>query len=207
MTIRKNIVSLRLAACAAVIGLAFSSCATPEAAQPVASQGAPLFEGFCDSAPDLCPNSLRVESFWREFCTANPSFCESAKPESAPLSAHETIFDINRRVNDSVAQAERLPLRLTMPGGAGDCKAYAMTKYFLLAWSGIPAGAMRFAAVHTPGCDRNHFVLLVRIGGELFLLDNLTDVVWRAAEARYEWLAVQREDDRASWQDVLAPPL
>jgi predicted transglutaminase-like cysteine proteinase len=67
---------------------------------------------------------------------------------------------------------------------------------------------MRLATVHVAGApaDEDHVVLLVRIAGETYVLDNLTDALWPASAVRYEWRSVQREGDPWHWLRISGAP-
>lgn len=142
-----------------------------------------------------------------QFCIRNPSFCSTHAPANSSDMA--LIQLINRKVNDRIlpdplstaerVRAENGNWRVVLPEGLGGCIEYTLTKYMLLAWGGIPVGAMRFAQVRAPGADENHAVLLVRVKGVEVVLDNLTPVIWPADLTHYEWIAVQDETNGMRW--------
>jgi len=136
-----------------------------------------------------------------QFCVRNNSYCVSHPPASASLSDRQTIIAINDKVNKSILpdplatdeakRAENRNWRTVMPGGVGACNEYALTKEQLLAWAGIPMGAMQITEVRIPETGELHMVLLVRIGGALNVLDNRTPAIFGPEETRYEFLAKQ----------------
>lgn len=151
---------------------------------------------------------------WLSFCVAHPSFCAKSEPASVPVAGRETIIELNRRVNASILpQTDRAKVspdywQVAAPQGLGDCKSYALTKWMLLTWSGVPAGAMRLATVHVPGApaSEDHVVLIVKIGTVSYVLDNLTDIVWPAGSVAYEWLSVQEDGNPWQWVELAAAP-
>src|SRR5438067_4055339 len=126
------------------------------------------------------------------FCLHNPSFCTAHDEVKAPLSALPLLARINALVNDSITpealdtaeekRAENRNWRVLAPEGLGSCADYAWTKYMLLAWSGVPMGAMRVAEVRLPGSQELHAVLLVRSEEDLLVLDNLTTAIRPAGQ-------------------------
>jgi predicted transglutaminase-like cysteine proteinase len=135
-----------------------------------------------------------------QFCIRNPSFCTSPTAAAAKLSDMAAIMRVNRQVNgailpdplatDAAKRAENGNWRVVMPGGVGGCVEFVQTKRALLAWAGIPTGAMRMAQVRTKDGEF-HAVLLVRVGGQTVVLDNLTPVIWPIDLARLDVVAVQ----------------
>lgn len=137
-----------------------------------------------------------------QFCLRNPSFCEPHTPVSAPMSAMSVIQQVNREVNsqilpqtfstDAEKRAENSNWRVVMPAGLGGCVEFVQTKRLLLAWAGIPMGAMRFAQVRSPTLsDQFHAVLLVRIGRVEVVLDNLSPAIWPVDLAKYQFVSIQ----------------
>jgi len=143
-----------------------------------------------------------------KFCILSPSFCDERTIVSAPLSDMSALKRINATVNVSILpealdtalerRSETLDWRVVLPDMLGACVEYATTKEWLLAWEGVPEGAMRLAQVHNPrdpDPTMMHMVLLVRIDGGVVVLDNLTPVIWPADRTDYVWLAVQDLSD------------
>jgi predicted transglutaminase-like cysteine proteinase len=58
--------------------------------------------------------------------------------------------------------------------GGGDCKAYAIAKYFALREAGVAADHLRLVIVHARGGPGNHMVLAALWQDRWFILDNLT---------------------------------
>ena len=60
---------------------------------------------------------------------------------------------------------------------SGDCEDYAIAKYFALRNLGVPADIMRIAAVKDTIRGIGHAVLVVYIGDDAYVLDNLSNLV------------------------------
>lgn len=60
---------------------------------------------------------------------------------------------------------------------SGDCEDYAIAKYYALKFLGVPASAMRIAAVWNHKRDEGHAVLLVFVEGRALVLDNFSDAI------------------------------
>ena len=180
-------------------------------------RGATFFLALAFGALTALPASggeSAIPKGWLAFCTANASFCAKSRPAELGASEREKVASVNRRVNASIVpQADMRKVsadywHLTAPQGAGDCKSYALTKRLLLSWEGIPTGAMRLATAHVPGAPsgEDHVLLLVRIGGISYVLDNLTDALVPAASVPYRWRSIQREGDPWQWMVLTGAP-
>ena len=83
---------------------------------------------------------------------------------------------INRAINfeiKPVARSDWLSPIEAINGG-GDCKAYAISKYFALLEAGVAADHLRLVIVRARGQSGNHMVLAVLWQDHWFILDNLT---------------------------------
>jgi predicted transglutaminase-like cysteine proteinase len=82
---------------------------------------------------------------------------------------------INRGINleiKAVGQSDwRSPLEAIE--GGGDCKTYAIAKYFALLEAGVEADHLRLVIVHARGQSGNHMVLAALWQDQWFILDNL----------------------------------
>jgi predicted transglutaminase-like cysteine proteinase len=176
---------------------------------------------FCCAGPTHADIPVAAPHGAERFCILSPSFCDQRMTVSAPLSKMSTLERINATVNISILpEALDTPLerrtetrdwRVVLPDMLGACVEYATTKEWLLAWEGVPEGAMRLAQVHSPrdsDATTAHMVLLVRINNEVVVLDNLTPVIWPADNAGYDWLAVQDLSDvnPRQWVKPEGPP-
>ncbi|UZW55464.1 transglutaminase-like cysteine peptidase [Sphingobium sp. JS3065] len=81
-------------------------------------------------------------------------------------------FVDDRQGGDNWASAAR-----TLQSGAGDCEDYAIAKMKLLEAAGFDRRAMFLVIARDLVRQADHAVLAVRIGGELMILDNMTDRV------------------------------
>jgi predicted transglutaminase-like cysteine proteinase len=144
-----------------------------------------------------------------ELCYQTPSLCQPAPETQAPAAMMTRINYINQSVNNRIVARNSKSMldigaagtsnwELVAPGGAGDCKEYALTKLFVLSWLGIPLGAMEIAVVHVPNtsADVSHAILMVRINDQDMVLDNLTDQIVPFSQTKYRLEEVQ--DPRSS---------
>lgn len=60
---------------------------------------------------------------------------------------------------------------------SGDCEDYSITKYYALRKLGFPVDTMRIVLLKDSIRNISHAVLTVRLDGESYVLDNLTDMV------------------------------
>jgi len=81
-------------------------------------------------------------------------------------------FVDDRQGGDNWASAAR-----TLQSGAGDCEDYAIAKMKLLEAAGFDRHAMFLVIARDLVRQADHAVLAVRIGGDLMILDNMTDRV------------------------------
>lgn len=101
---------------------------------------------------------------------------------------------INRAVNLAIKPTVdpfvwRSPLE-TLSVGAGDCKEYAVAKYFALLEAGIPEPDLKLVIVRDMAARRDHAIVAVRINAAWFLLDNrwlalIRDIELSRAEPLY----------------------
>jgi predicted transglutaminase-like cysteine proteinase len=144
------------------------------------------------------------------FCQRTPALCLPSIPDDVPAARRGDVIAVNLQVNRAVFYRAETTDRwdLAVPGAGGDCEDYALTKMYLLLWRGIPRGAMRIAVVHADGMPtrRNHAVLLVRIGGTEYVLDNATPIMWPADADGYTWLSTEREGLPMVWDTLTEAP-
>ncbi|PZM09989.1 transglutaminase-like cysteine peptidase [Rhizobium tubonense] len=89
--------------------------------------------------------------------------------------------------------------------GRGDCKHYALLKKKTLIANGFRADRLAVAVV----LDRNgnnHAVLMARLNGGDYVLDNLTDSIRSWDDTGYTFLARQNFQDQRKWEVILAGP-
>ena len=94
--------------------------------------------------------------------------------------ASERIDRIHRTVNrltyvsdtDNWGRADHWETPLEMFERGGDCEGFALTKYFALRATGLADADMRIAVVWDNQDREEHAVLLVRVDGVVWMLDN-----------------------------------
>jgi len=147
-------------------------------------------------------------------CYHTPSLCQHQAVASVPATMIGLIASANTRVNHGIigtdlsnsaypTRPEAQNWELVAPGGAGDCKDYALTKLFVLSWAGVPLGAMRMAVVHVPNTPSNtsHAILTVQVEDQEMVLDNLTDAISPLSQSPDKMQTIQ--DPRTqSWTEV-----
>lgn len=116
--------------------------------------------------------------------------CNYVTYSQEELSRWNTINRVNRFVNHTIQYQSDLDQygsieKWTIPSsGKGDCEDFALMKQDLLKkYFGI---ASNIARVKTKG--RGHAVLLVGVKNDIYVLDNIDDVVWRKKQLTfYKW--------------------
>jgi predicted transglutaminase-like cysteine proteinase len=139
-----------------------------------------------------------------DFCQRNHTFCTHRDPESAAADQREIAEKINSLVNEKIVStpdAHGDHWDIIMPSDSGDYEDYALSKMFLMAWAGIPQGAMRLAVVKAGWLadDQNHVILLIRIGGREYAADNRDGRLRLAQAVSYQWLKISNEGDILFW--------
>src|SRR5262249_567396 len=82
----------------------------------------------------------------------------------------------------------------------GDCKAYALTKRHELLMRGWPSQSLLLAEVVLRSGE-HHLILVSRVNGAEFVLDNLNDDM-RLAQATYDqylWVRIQSPQNPKFW--------
>ena len=77
----------------------------------------------------------------------------------------------------------------------GNCGDYAVTKRHLLLRAGWPSSSLLLAEVVIRTTGEHHLVLLVREGGAIFVLDNLSGVIIQSNEALDKYVFLRTESD------------
>lgn len=142
------------------------------------------------------------------WCWSNGADCVSSAPATASAGRFlELLYSVNADVN-------HLPSGIALAGepwrvisdrsdAPGVCTDFAVTKLHRLALAGVPRGAMSLAYLHIDGAPArmNHLVLLVRTDRGIYVLDNLTDELWRVEqEWRYHWVSRQEFGEPQVWR-------
>jgi predicted transglutaminase-like cysteine proteinase len=88
--------------------------------------------------------------------------------------------------------------RTTLRRGAGDCEDIAIAKLALLAAMGVPRDAMSLTIARDLARNADHALLVVKLDGRHWLLDNATDRLLDAREAN-EYRPVLSYSARGKW--------
>ncbi len=140
-----------------------------------------IYDGQCDIQRDRRDPGMTIQDHWNEAMRVNFRVNRTIRPK--PDEGFDS-WDIN------VSE--------------GDCEDYALQKRADLIALGWPTDHLRIAIVRTrQGVP--HAVLLVRIGGVDYALDNLTPDVLRWDRTGHDYLMLQDRHDPHAWHDV-APP-
>ena len=132
----------------------------------------------------------------------------TAQDEAVRLKLLETI---NARVNSDIRfQPDRQELwqRPVAEAGKkmrGDCEDYALEKRARLVSAGFPADRLSFAVAYVPRAGL-HTVLIARLDGGEFVLDNRSPWVKDWREINYVWLLRQSETAPMEWRNLLYQP-
>lgn len=159
----------------------------------------------------LVEASLTLAPFQHvRFCLRYPGDCRSNQAEDERINLTDEMSALLDRVNGSVNAAiapihksygRNLAEAWTIAPLAGDCNDYAVTKRHELLRSGLPAKALRLAAVKTRS-GIGHLVLLAATTKGELVLDNLTEAIVPWQEADYLWMKIQSAEDARSWYEV-----
>jgi predicted transglutaminase-like cysteine proteinase len=159
----------------------------------------------------LVEASLTLAPFQHvRFCLRYPGDCRSNQAEDERIDLTDemsALLDrVNRSVNAAIAPIHKgygrnLAEAWTIAPLAGDCNDYAVTKRHELLRSGLPAKALRLAAVKTSS-GIGHLVLLAATTKGELVLDNLTEAIVPWQEADYQWKKIQSAEDARSWYEV-----
>lgn len=87
---------------------------------------------------------------------------------------------------------------------AGDCEDYAIAKYYALKALGVPPDEMCIAVVWNLRRREGHAVLLVKVAGEYYMLDNLQKTVVPAKNASH-YAPYFYINDGAAWLHTKMP--
>ena len=115
------------------------------------------------------------------------------------------IGHINRAINAMIrpAPGEWIGPLDALAFGSGDCKAYAVAKYFALREAG--AAHVRVVIVHNKARAEDHMVVAVHFDGRWLILDNGTLVMIEDRESRYVPLFVLDQHGVRQYR-ALGPP-
>ena len=154
-------------------------------------------------------------------CAAAPERCPRADvarlmAEIAPLDSRDPLYQLfavnrlaNRRTyrNDSANFGRRnhwaSPLEFL--SRSGDCEDYAIFKYALLRHLGLPAEALRVVLLRQSRGRPAHAVLAVYLAGEVFILDNLSELVLPHGRLP-DYQALYSFNETRRWAHISIPP-
>ncbi len=115
-------------------------------------------------------------------CHETPEACSAAAKsflaivaEGREHTGRARIGVINRAINLTIQAASMdrwtAPLE-TIAIGRGDCKQYAIAKYFALIEAGISENDVKLVIVHDLGLGQNHAIVVVGLKNKWIVLDN-----------------------------------
>lgn len=163
--------------------VAFCACASePSAAAPVKPSPATSIAGpdaFGSVALPLGPN--RFSQRWRRAAAdgGSPRLIEMISPARQMDRAGQARFvnaALNRRIAFRPDAGDRWSTASeTMSRSAGDCEDYAIAKMQALRALGVPDSDLFLTIGQDLAVRQAHAVLLVRVGGRFWVLDNRHD--------------------------------
>jgi predicted transglutaminase-like cysteine proteinase len=164
--------------------------------------------------PSLVEASPTLAPFQHvRFCLRYPADCNSNPMEAEHIDLSDensALLDrVNRSANAAIAPIHKsygrnLADAWTIAPVAGDCNDYAVTKRHELLRSGLPAKALRLAAVRTKSGSGHLVLVAATTKGEL-VLDNLTDEILPWQSTDYRWMKIQSVGDPRVWNQVETP--
>lgn len=138
-------------------------------------------------------DKMKVQKEMLRRCTAAPAACDpaDAKPwrdilaEAAPLEPMARLKAVNAFFNkwpyktdlDNYAVEDYWATPVEFMTRSGDCEDYAIAKFYALLQLGVPNDDMRVVAVTDHIRNIGHAVLVVHIGADSVVLDNLSNLV------------------------------
>jgi predicted transglutaminase-like cysteine proteinase len=159
--------------------------------EPFASSGLQFAEGSLARIWQDVKVRILTDMATIGLCAAQEASCSPAARTVRSIVAEARTRDglaragfINRAINLAIKPridpfVWRSPLEI-MSLGAGDCKEYAVLKYFALLEVGFPETDVKLVIVRDMAAHQDHAIVAVRINAAWFLLDN-------------RWLALVRD--------------
>jgi predicted transglutaminase-like cysteine proteinase len=131
----------------------------------------PLYRACAEAAP-TCPSPSAIA--WQSMLRS-----EIDRPRLAQLQAVNQFFNQwqYRTDEQNYGQRDSWATPLEFLRRSGDCEDYAIAKYVSLRQLGFGAEDLRLVVLHDVARDLPHAVLAVYLGGEIYILDNLTTAV------------------------------
>lgn len=87
---------------------------------------------------------------------------------------------------------------------SGDCEDYAIAKYVTLRQMGFSAEQLRLVVVKDLNQNLAHAVLAAYVGGDIFILDNITSNIRAQADVT-EYVPYYSVNEQARWAHAAAP--
>jgi predicted transglutaminase-like cysteine proteinase len=121
----------------------------------------------------------------RDNCSAAALSWQKIMREASGLSSLEQLKTVNGYFNrwpyrldiDVYGENEYWATPLEFLRLSGDCEDYSIVKYYALKQLGVPVDRLRIVMLNDTIRGIAHAVLAVRQGGEIYILDNLSDLV------------------------------
>lgn len=110
---------------------------------------------------------------WSDIINTARTLSNQAQVEAVNIWVNQRL----RFTDDRIGGDSWAPASQTLQRGTGDCEDYAIAKMKLLEAAGFDRRAMFLVIARDLVRQADHAVLAVRIGGELMILDNMTDRV------------------------------
>jgi predicted transglutaminase-like cysteine proteinase len=127
----------------------------------------------------------------------------------------ETLSLVNRWANRSIEYTDDLAnygardywatANETLRSGRGDCEDFAILKYQMLAALGFDRRQMFLTLARDLVRNADHAVLIVRVGGRQFMLDNATDVLLPAGVS-YDYRPTMSFNTESAWLHGFSTP-
>jgi len=152
-------------------------------AEPFASSGLRFAEGPLAQIWRDLKAQIFIDMARMSLCAAQEASCSPAARAVRNIVAEARTRDglaragfINRAINLAIRPridpfVWRSPLEI-MSMGSGDCKEYAVAKYFALLEAGFPEADVKLVIVRDMAANQDHAIVAVRIDAAWFLLDN-----------------------------------
>ncbi len=133
------------------------------------------------------------------FCAKEPIECQQAVP--AVYSDFAILDEVNRKVNREITYRKEIIDSWDLSPKYGDCDDYAVTKRKLLAYRGVPRGAMKLAYVLWPS-GIAHIALVVSTPEGDFVLDNGDDEIYELNRMPAERLTLSDPTNPIFWWEI-----
>lgn len=149
-----------------------------------------------------CSTTAHVPYGYKEMCQREPSHVACQEKVAASKMDlkwnYNDLHAFNSEMNKSIKyitdkkkyQSREL---WTTASGEGDCEDIALAKMSKLLEIGFAQKDLRMAVTRT------HAVLVVRLDGDDYILDNATAYVWPIRMAKIELVSIQKQGGSSEW--------